>query len=172
MPSRDPVRWTSRIQGVVWSLDPDLPLAAVEPMTVIQSRASARIAFTAVLIAIAAGAALLLGAIGIYGVVSHAVGRRTTEIGVRMALGARRETVLRMVLRQGPGLALAGVALGLVAAVAQATFLRSLLYDVSPQEPWTLSGVAVGLLEVAALASYLPARRAASIDPIIALRDS
>jgi predicted permease len=165
-----PATWAAAVREAVWSIDEDVPVAAIEPMADILSRASARVLFTATLIGIAALTALLLGAVGIYGVVSHSVGRRTAEIGVRMALGARRREVLRMVLRQGLAIALVGVAVGVAGALALARFLRSLLYEVSPSDPLTLAMVATGLIVAAALASYVPARRAARVDPATALK--
>jgi ABC-type antimicrobial peptide transport system permease subunit len=112
----------------------------------------------------------LLAAIGIYGILSSGVRARTQEIGIRMALGAEKSTVLRLVVGQGIRLALLGVVIGLVAAAICTRFLSGMLYQVRPLDMGTFAGVALGLLVVAALASYIPARRAAKVDPIIALR--
>jgi putative ABC transport system permease protein len=166
----DPMAWATAVREIVWEIDEDVPIAAIEPMDAILTRASARVAFTATLIAIAAVAAMLLGAVGIYGVISHAVGRRTAEIGVRMALGARQPDVLRMVLRQGLVIVAVGIVLGVAGSLVLARVVRSLLYEVSPEDPLTLVAVSAALLLVAALASYLPARRATRIDPVMALK--
>jgi ABC-type antimicrobial peptide transport system permease subunit len=119
---------------------------------------------------IAAAVALLLGAVGIYGVISYVVGQRTREIGVRMALGARREEISRMVLREGLGILLAGVAVGLVAALAAARLMRSLLYGVSPTDPLTFAAVPLLLVAVALLATWAPAQRASAVEPLEAIR--
>jgi len=123
-----------------------------------------------VLLLIAAAVALLLGGVGTFGVVSYLVGRRTAEIGVRMALGARRGDVLGMVLRQGLVLGGAGAAVGVVGAVLLTRWLESILFAVDPLDPLTFIAVPVVLLAVALVASLLPARRASRIDPIMALR--
>jgi putative ABC transport system permease protein len=114
--------------------------------------------------------ALLLAALGIYGVISYLVSERTHEIGLRLALGAHRRNVLRIVLRQGFGLALAGAAIGLACALVVSHLMAGLLYGVRPTDPVTFVGVAAVLLVVALLACFLPARRAMSIDPMVALR--
>jgi predicted permease len=126
--------------------------------------------FSMLVFTVFAGLALLLASLGIYGVISYAVGQRTAEIGIRMALGAKRADVLGMVLTRGIKLALFGIALGLVAALAATRLMAHLLYGVSPTDPLTFAAVAAGLLAVAMTASYLPARRAARVDPMIALR--
>jgi putative ABC transport system permease protein len=117
-----------------------------------------------------AGIALLLGAIGVYGVMSHAVAARTGEIGIRMAMGAGCGTVSRMVLGQGAALALLGVIAGLAAALAATRVMEGLLFEVSTTDPWTFGAVAAVMIAVGLLASYLPARRASRVDPLTALR--
>jgi putative ABC transport system permease protein len=117
-----------------------------------------------------AALALLLAAVGIFGVISYAVAQRTQEIGVRRALGAGTAGVMRLVLTQSLGLAAIGVAIGLAGALAVSRILRSMLFGVTPTDTLTFASVAAGLLAVAFLASYLPARRAARIDPLRALR--
>ena len=117
-----------------------------------------------------AATALLLAAIGLYGVLAYAVGQRTREIGIRLALGAKRSEVLRMVMTQAGKLAFAGVTIGLVAAVLASRVLRAQLFEVAPTDAATYTVVAIGLLLVALIASWIPARRAARIDPVTALR--
>ncbi len=136
--------------------------------TVADSIAAKR--FTMTLLAIFAGLALLLAAIGIYGVLSYLVGRRVPEIGIRMALGARRIDVLRMILRDGARMTLAGVGIGVVAALALTRFMASMLFGISPTDPLTFAAVAVLLCLIALFACYVPARRAMKVDPMIALR--
>jgi putative ABC transport system permease protein len=123
-----------------------------------------------VLLAIAAGVALLLGVIGIYGVMSYVVSQRTGEIGVRLALGAEPGEVARMIVRQGGGVALAGVVVGLTVALAGARLIESLLYDVTPRDPVVFAATTSILAAIALLACWLPARRAARLSPIEALR--
>jgi ABC-type antimicrobial peptide transport system permease subunit len=139
-------------------------------MTEVLSRAAARTTFTLLMLGIASAAALLLGAIGIYGVISYMVSLRTREIGVRMALGAEPGEIGRMISRQGLTMAGTGVAIGLVAALLLTRYLRTLLFEISPTDPVTLGSVSVGLLVVSLVASWLPARRAARVEPVVALR--
>ena len=127
-------------------------------------------AFTMGLIAIAAGVALLLGVIGIYGAMSYIVSQRTGEIGVRLALGAKPGSVARMIVRQGGFVALAGVMVGLAMAFVGGRFIESLLYAVSPRDPAVFAATTLLLLAVALLACWLPARRAARLSPLEALR--
>jgi putative ABC transport system permease protein len=130
----------------------------------------ARTSFTMVLLGIAGGVALILGLVGVYGVISYAVSQRSRELGMRMALGAEAGRVMLMVVRQGVVLAGAGVIIGMGLAFGLTRLMSAVLVGVSPADPATFASVAGGLLLVAVLASYLPARRAARVDPIVALR--
>jgi predicted permease len=154
----------------IWSVNANLPLANVQTLQEILDRSMARTAFTLVMLGIAAAVAIILGAIGIYGVVSYAVSQRTREIGVRIALGARHTDVSRMVLQQGGIVAGIGVVSGLAAAVGLTRLMSSLLYGVSAADPVTYAVAAVGVAAVALIATYIPARRAAIVDPVEALR--
>jgi putative ABC transport system permease protein len=157
------------VSAAVRSIEPNVPFTSIRTMEEIVTRASARTAFSMLLLVIAAGVALALGIVGLYGVISYMVSKRTREIGIRMALGADRGSVSRMVLRQGLGVAAVGIALGLAGAVAVTRLLGSMLYEVSATDPLTLVVVSVVLLAVAMVASYLPARRAARVDPMEAV---
>ncbi len=152
------------------SVDPELALAQVRTLQDTLDRASAQMAFTMVLLAIAASVALMLGVIGIYGVMSYVVTQRTGEIGVRLALGAEPASVSRMVVRQGGLVAIAGITIGLATALAGSRLIESLLYGVSSRDPRVFAITTVTLLAVALLACWLPARRAARLNPLDALR--
>ncbi len=158
------------VRDAIWSVNPNLPLARVRTLTEILESSMARTEFTLVMLVIAAIAAVLLGAIGIYGVISYVVSQRTREIGVRMALGARRADVSRMVLRHGGMVTALGVVSGLVAASALTRLMASLLYGVSAVDAVTYALAALVVSAVSLLASYIPARRATGIDPVEALR--
>ncbi len=157
------------VHSAIWAADPNLPVANVRTLEEIVAADSARTGFTMLLLSIAAAVALLLGTIGLYGVISYVVSQRTQEIGVRMALGAGRGQVSRMVVRQGLGVALAGIAAGLAGAAGVTRLLEASLFGVESTDPATFAAVAVLLFAVAVAASYLPARRAASVDPLAAL---
>ena len=159
-----------QVQAAIEAVNPNLPLAEVRTLDAILAQSMARTSFTLVMLAIAAAVALALGVVGIYGVISYVVSQRTREIGVRMALGADRRDVRRMVLRQGVILAGIGVVIGLVAAVGLTRFMSSLLYGVEATDPVTFAAVAALLTAVALVASYLPAVRASRTDPLVALR--
>ncbi len=160
----------TELSHAVWSVNPNLPLANVHTLKEIYTKSLARTSFTLVMLAIAGAMALLLGVVGIYGVLSYSVSQRTREIGIRMALGARKEELMRMFVAQGLRLALIGVACGLIAAVGLTRLMKSLLFEVKPVDPFTFVTVALGLILAAALASYLPALRATAVDPMEALR--
>lgn len=162
--------FVNEIRSAIWSVNPNLAIANVRTLQSIFESSLARTTFTLIMLGVAACVALILGSVGIYAVISYAVSQRTREIGVRMALGARRTDVSRMVLRNGLALTFVGVAVGLVAAAALTRLMSTLLFGVSPVDPITF-GVVSGVLAIVALtASYLPARRAAGVDPIESLR--
>jgi putative ABC transport system permease protein len=158
------------IREAVWSVNPNLPLASVRTLETIYERSMARTSFTVVMLGLAGGMALLLGVVGIYGVISYTVSQRKREIGIRMALGARREELTRMFVRHGLLLATIGAAFGLVAALGLSRVMRSLLFGVGASDPVTYVLVAAVLVAAAGVASYLPARRVADVDPVEALR--
>jgi putative ABC transport system permease protein len=160
----------NEVQHMVWSVDADLPLADPTTLGRLYTKSMARTSFTLVMLSVAGGMALLLGVIGIYGVISYAVSQRTREIGIRMALGAQREQLTQMFVRQGLGLTGVGVAFGLAAAFIVMRLMSSLLFNVSPLDPGTYFVTTAGVLGVAWLACYLPSRRAAAVEPTWALR--
>jgi predicted permease len=154
-----------QIEQAVWSVNASLPVSSLRTMQDIYDRSLGRTSFTLVMLLAAAGAALVLGVVGLYGVLSYAVSTRRREIAIRFALGARAGDVERSVVRQGVVLAGVGVVIGLVAAAGVTRLMTSLLYEVQAVDPLTYGAVAAGLIAVAALASYLPARRASTVDP-------
>ncbi len=158
------------VRETIRTMDPNLPVSNVRLMRDVVASAVAGPRFTMLLLGTFAGIALLLGAVGIYGVIAYTVGRRTHEIGVRMALGAGPGMILGMVVRQGLAMVGAGVLLGLAAAFGATRVLARLLYGVTPTDPLTFAAVPVVLLAVALGASILPARRATRVDPMVALR--
>jgi predicted permease len=160
----------NEIRQAIWSVNPDLPLASVRTMENLYSRSMARTSFAMTMLAIAGGMSLLLGLIGIYGVISYSVSQRTREIGIRMALGAQQPALTKMFVRHGLQLAAIGVAIGLGAAYLLTKAMSSLLFGISAADPVTYGMVALGLAFAAGLASYLPSRRAAGVDPMEALR--
>jgi predicted permease len=160
----------NEMQRAVWSVNSNLPVAAISTMQDIYSESMARTSFTLVMLAIAGTMALALGILGIYGVISYAVSQRTREIGIRMALGANKSELLWMFVRSALVLAGVGTAVGLGAAAALMRLMRTLLFGISPLDPVTFTAVPVALVAAAALASYLPARRTAAVDPVEALR--
>jgi putative ABC transport system permease protein len=166
----DPLSVSSAVRQAIWSIDKDLPFTEVQTMEQRLSQSFAGRRFHMILLGVFAGLALVLSLVGIYGVMSYAVAQRTREIGVRMALGAERLHVLRLVLGHGLVLTLIGVGLGLAGAFALTRFLASLLYGVGATDPVTFAIVPLLLIVVAILACYLPAQRATKVDPLVALR--
>jgi predicted permease len=166
----DPLGLAAAVRGEVWAVDKDQPVSNIQTMEQILSDSLTRERFNMLLLAIFAGVALALAAVGIYGVMSYSVTQRTHEIGVRMALGADSGHVLRLVVGQGLKLVSAGVAIGLAFAFALTRLMESLLFGVSATDPVTFVLISVTLVAVAALASYIPARRATKVDPMVALR--
>ena len=166
----DPLRLTSAVTAKIRELDPSLPIAQVSTMDQLLAAATSQPRFRTTLIALFAGLALALATVGIYGVISYSVTQRAHELGTRMALGAQKRDVLRLVLGQGLRLALTGTVIGLAAALPLTRLLKSLLYGVRATDPPTFCAVTLLLVLVSLLACYLPARRAAQIDPMPALR--
>jgi predicted permease len=158
------------VRQAVWSVNASLPLANVRTMQTVYDKSVARTSFTLVMLGTAGAMAMALGIIGIYGVISYTVSQRQREIGIRLALGAQRGDVLQMVLRQGAKMAVLGVAIGLCGAVGLTRLMTSLLFGVSPFDPFTFGAVAVLLMAVALTACYVPGRRATRVDPMVALR--
>ena len=155
---------------VVRALDSEQPVANVSTMESLLAKSTARSRFNTSLLAVFALVALILSAVGIYGVMSYSVTQRTHEIGVRMALGAQHRDVVKLVVRQGALLGLVGIAVGLMASFALTRLLATLLFGVAATDPPTFGAVASGLLLVVLIACYVPARRAAKVDPLQALR--
>jgi ABC-type antimicrobial peptide transport system permease subunit len=158
------------IRRAVDAVDSKLALAQVSTLEERLGRSSAELAFNMALLTIAAAVALLLGLVGIYGVVSYIVSQRTSEIGVRLALGAAPRSVTAMIIRQSGWVTLAGIVIGLTATLATGRWIESLLFGVGPRDPVVLMATTVMLIVVAVLACWLPARRAARISPVQALR--
>jgi predicted permease len=158
------------VRQAVWSVDPNLPLSGVETEDHYYRASMARTSFTLLMLGVAGVMALLLGTVGIYGVIAYSVSQRTREIGIRMALGAQRQELTGMFVRHGLVLTGIGVAFGLLGAALSMHFLSSLLFGVKPVDLATYGGVSIGLAATALLASYLPSRKAATVDPMIALR--
>lgn len=162
--------FTEELRQAVWAVNKDLPLANVQTLGELYDRSMARTSFAMVMLAIAGGMALLLGIVGIYGVMSCSVSQRTREIGIRIALGAERAEVMRLVLRQSLALTVTGIAVGIAGAAAVTRLLGGLLFGVTPLDPPTFLVVSATLVGVAMLASRIPARRATRVDPMIAIR--
>ena len=166
----DPLSMANTLRRAVQTVDPDMPLFDVASMEQLVYKSVASPRFNALLLACFAALALTLAVVGIYGVMSYSVAQRTHEIGIRMALGAQQEDVLKLVVSQGLRLTLIGEVAGILGALGLTRFLSSLLYSVKPSDPLTFVVVSLGLAGVALLASYVPARRATKVDPMAALR--
>jgi predicted permease len=158
------------VRQAVWSMNPNLPLASVRTLQEIYDKSLARTSFTLVMLAIAGAMALLIGLVGIYGVISYAVSQRQREIGTRIAVGAQRSDVMKLILTEGMSLILIGLAVGVAGSLVSTRFLSALLFGVTPTDPLTFVAVVLLLALVALAACYLPARQAVRVDPIIALR--
>jgi putative ABC transport system permease protein len=166
----DPMSLTAATRDALNSVDSELPFAYVGTMEQLLASATAQTRFRATLFALFAALAVVLACVGVYGVISYAVANRTHEIGVRVALGAQSRDVLRMVLRQGLTLTLAGVGCGLLVSLALPRLMRGLLFNVSPTDPLTFVAISLLLIAVALVACWIPARRATKVDPMVALR--
>jgi putative ABC transport system permease protein len=166
----DPALIAGAVRGAVWTVDKDQPVSNVRTLDQVFSAAISQERFQALMLGLFATLALILACIGLYGVISYSVVQRTHEIGLRMALGAQPVDVLRLVIRQGMTLTLAGLVVGIVAGTFATRVLSDMLFGVAPRDPLTFAGVPVLLLVVAFLACYIPARRATRIDPLTALR--
>jgi predicted permease len=158
------------VRQAVWSVDANLPLTDIHTQDYYNQKSISRTSFTLVMLGIAAGIALLLGIVGLYGVIAYSASQRTREIGIRIALGAQRNTITSMFVRQGLLLAGSGIVCGLILALAATRLLRSLLFHVSPMDPVTYALACVALCGAAAFASYVPSRRTATVNPVDALR--
>jgi putative ABC transport system permease protein len=166
----DPTSLTSAAQNAVWSVNKDVPLASVRTMQDLIANSVQRRKFSMFLLSIFAAVAMLLAAIGLYGVMSYSVVQRTHEIGIRMALGASRPDVLALVVKQGMTLALMGIAAGAMLSLGMTRLIAGMLFGITATDPLTFAGVAALLGTVAFLANYLPARRGSNVDPMVALR--
>jgi putative ABC transport system permease protein len=168
--SGDPASLAGSVRQVLRSIDSALPAFGVAPLAATVTESVAQRRFSMLLLTLFAGIAVFLAAVGLYGVVAYTVTQRTQEIGVRMAIGAQRADVLRMVVGDGLKLATIGVVLGIGAALALARVIKSMLFGVTQFDAASYAVTAAALLAVAALACYVPARRAMRVDPLVALR--
>ena len=160
----------AELREQVRAVDPELPVFGAQTLDEMVSASLSERRFSMEMVGLFALTALLLAALGIYGVISYIVSERTHEIGIRLALGAQRQNILRMVLRQGLSLALAGAAVGLAGALIVSHLMAGQLYGVRPTDPLTFAGVGLLLIGVALLACYIPARRAIRVDALVALK--
>ena len=167
----DPATLLPALKAAVWSVDPEQPFAGVETAVARYREPLAKPRFLLTLMLAFAGVAALLAAVGLYGVIAYTVAQRTREIGIRLAIGARASRVVAGVVREGTALALLGIGVGLAGALALGRLLETLLFGVSATDPATLAAVAAGLALLALLATWIPARRASRVDPVIALRE-
>jgi putative ABC transport system permease protein len=166
----DTAATAEQVREQVQTVDATLPVSGAQMLNETVSASLSERRFSMEMVASFALTALLLAGLGIYGVISYMVGERTHEIGIRIALGAERSNILRMILRQGLGLAIAGAVVGLVCALIVSRLMAGLLYGVRPTDPLTFLSVALLLMSVALLACYIPARRAMRVAPMVALR--
>ena len=166
----DPMRMVNAIRGQVPAIDSDQAVSDVKPMEAVLASTLGQRRLTMTLLGAFAGVALLLAIVGIYGLIAYSVAQRTQEVGIRRALGAQQRDILRLVLGQGAGLAFAGVTLGIGGALALTRVMKDLLFQVSATDLATYAGIGSLFIVVALLASFIPARRAARIDPMAALR--
>jgi len=164
-----PADWVGAVRGAVRAVDPNVAVADVQTLTDVLALASSRTRFSLVLLGAFASIAMLLAAVGLFGVMAYNVAQRTPEIGVRMALGARPVAIIGMVIREGMRLVLIGLIAGVAASTGFARFISSQLYGVKPTDLATLAGVALVLTATALAAVFLPARRASKIEPVAAL---
>lgn len=170
MVAQDPLTLANAVRQAIWSVDPEQPVSGVGTMRELMERETSSRREAMILLSAFAGLALLLAALGIYGVLSYAVTQRTQEMGIRIALGAERARLIRMIVRQGLAVAAIGVVIGVAAALALTRALAGLLYGVAANDPLTFAAMPVFVILIAALACYIPARRAAALDPLAALR--
>jgi putative ABC transport system permease protein len=168
--SGDPMQMVAAVRGQVWAVDKDQPISNIQTMERLMAKSVAPRRFNLLLLGVFALVGLALACVGLYGVMSYTVTQRTRELGVRMALGAQTSDVLRLVIGEGMKLALIGALLGLGGALALTRFLKTLLFGVSATDPLTFIVIAAMLIIVALLAALVPARRAASMDPLVSLR--
>jgi putative ABC transport system permease protein len=166
----DPLTLVSAVRNELQQMDPEQPMAAIATMDQLLAGSLSRSRFTMLVLGVFAALALVLASVGIYGVIAYSVTQRTQEFGIRLALGASRRDVLRLVLGQGARLALLGISLGVIAALIITRLMATLLYGISASDPVTFTAVALLLAVVALAACYIPARRATRVDPIVALR--
>jgi putative ABC transport system permease protein len=166
----DPTSLAASVQRIVSAIDKDIPVTRVRTMSNLMYVQLAAPRFSMVLLGAFAGLALLLTIVGLYGVMTYSVSRRTREIGVRMALGAQRGSVLNMILRDAAVLLVAGIAIGIAAALASASVLKSILFGTTPRDPWVMATVCAVVGIVGLAAAYVPALRAARVEPMVALR--
>jgi predicted permease len=166
----DPSSAAAAIRRAIWNVDPEVAIPRERTLKAVVSSAEAALRYESFLSAIFAAFAVLQAALGLYGVVSYSIGQRTHEIGIRVALGAQRGDVMRLIMGQGTRLVLSGVTIGIVAALGLTRFMANLLFGVRSTDPLTFTAVAIALIGIALLACYIPARRAARVDPMVALR--
>jgi ABC-type antimicrobial peptide transport system permease subunit len=166
----EPLAMANAVRDAIWSVDREQTITSISTLDHLVGEAVARPRLLTVLLGLFGAVGLLLGAVGLYGVLSYLVSSRQREIGVRIALGAPRGAVLGMVVRKGLAMAVAGITIGLVAAFALTRYLRDVLFGVAPTDPMTYGLVILSMLAVAVIASAVPARRAATVDPVIAFR--